>query len=358
MLKSAFPLLLAFLLASAAAAAQSPAKRSAPATPPAPPPGYVPIANVSPMGALTAPTVYVPKGWAGRSTIDIKPGGGCAGVTECATGEGANRFLCAYAKMAFDDPIVYPGKPGASHLHQFFGNTAVNAFTTADSIAAVGNSTCSGGIANRTGYWTPAMIDAAGQIVPPTTATIYYKSGYQMLPSLVRPLPTGLKMIAGDRTWSDVKQNQSRVWWTCTDRGPTYSSIVPDCGDRVLLVVVFPQCWDGKNLDSRDHKSHMSYPNYSNDANGSKCPSTHPVVVPEITEEFFWKVPPGERSSTWRISSDMDLSKPGGLSAHADWMMGWDPNVMKTVVTLCLDKSKDCQVNGVGNNTYLNPPPD
>jgi hypothetical protein len=320
--------------------------------------GYVALANTTPMGALTASTVYVPLGWTGRSVADIQPGGGCKGPTECKTGEGANRFLCAYANMRFDDPIVFPGEPGKSHLHQFFGNTHVNAFTTTDSIATTGNSTCSGGIANRTGYWTPAMVDAMSRVVPPARATIYYKSGYQMRPSSVQVLPTGLKMIAGDKNWTNVSQNQARVWWTCDGGpGPSYSATIPDCSVRVELIVIFPQCWDGKRLDSPDHKSHMSYPIYSNATNGSVCPTTYPVVVPEITEEFFWPVPSGARSSTWHISSDMDLTKPGGLSAHADWMMGWQPDVMKTFVTLCLDLSKDCQVNGLGNNTYLNPPP-
>jgi hypothetical protein len=326
---------------------------------PTPPPSsgkYDTLTNPNPMGPLTAAKVVVPKGWAGRSNEDIQTGGGCSG-SACTTGEGANRFLCAFAGMRFDDPIVFPGQAGKSHLHQFFGNTDVTASTTSSTIGSNGNSTCSGGTANRTGYWTPAMVDAKGNVVAPTTATIYYKSGYQMQPSLVQPMPTGLRMIAGDKNWSNVSQNQERVWWTCTDRGPAYSSTVPDCGDRVELIVIFPQCWDGKNLDSPDHKSHMAYPIYSNAANGSKCPSTHPVVVPEITEEFFWAVPKGAKSSTWHISSDMDMSKPGGLSAHADWMMGWDPDVMKGFVTNCLQKSKDCQVNGLGNNTYLNPPP-
>jgi hypothetical protein len=315
------------------------------------------LPNPNPMGALTAPKVVVPKGWVGRAASDIKPGGGCSG-TQCTTGEGANRFLCAYAKMAFDDPIVFPGQPNASHLHQFFGNTDVNANTTSETIGSTGSSTCSGGTANRTGYWTPALIDAGGNVVAPSTATIYYKSGYQMKPSLVQPMPTGLRMIAGDKNWTNVSQNQQRVWWTCDGGGgPTYSATIPACSVRVMLIVIFPQCWDGKNLDSPDHKSHMAYPNYSNATDGSKCPSTHPVVVPEITEEFFWPVPSGANASTFHISSDMDLTKPGGLSAHADWMMGWDPDVMKTFVTLCLDMSKDCQVNGLGNNTYLNPPP-
>jgi hypothetical protein len=311
------------------------------------------LVNAHPMGPLTQPFVVVPKGSAGRSIVDLKPGGG----TGTVTGEGAVRILCNVAKFAFDDPIVYQNQPGVSHLHQFFGNTDVNAFTDSASIASTGSSTCSGGIANRTGYWTPAMVDADGGIVTPSTATIYYKSGYQMQPSLVQPTPTGLRMIAGDKNWSNTKQNQARVWWTCDGGpGPQYSSTIPDCGARVMLIVIFPQCWDGVHLDSPDHKSHMSYPNYSNATDGSKCPNGW-VVVPEITEEFFWPVATGVKSSTWHISSDMDLTKPGGLSAHADWMMGWDPNVMKTFVSLCLDMSKDCQVNGIGNNTYLNPPP-
>jgi hypothetical protein len=328
---------------------------------PTPQPGdnssTVTLANVTPMGVLTAATVTVPKGWAGRSTVDIQPGGGCGTPTACKTGEGANRFLCAFANMRFDDPIVFPGQPGKSHLHQFFGNTNVTAFTTSDSIAATGNSTCSGGIANRTGYWTPAMIDAGGQLVTPSTATIYYKSGYQMKPSLVQPLPTGLKMIAGDKNWTNEKQNQARVWWTCDGGGgPTYSAVIPDCAVRVMLIVIFPQCWNGKDLDSPSHQTHMSYPNYSNATDGSKCPDGW-TVVPEITEEFFWPVPKGAQSSTWHISSDMDPTKPGGLSAHADWMMGWQPDVMRTFIEKCTQLSKDCQVNGLGNNTYLNPPP-
>jgi hypothetical protein len=318
------------------------------------------IANTHPMGALTTPFVVVPRGSAGRSTVDIQKGGG----TGTVTGEGAVRILCNLAKMAFDDPIVFPGQPGVSHLHQFFGNTNVNAFTNADSIANAGNGTCSGGIANRTGYWTPAMIAADGTIVAPTTwtnnlgggTTIYYKVGYQMPASVITPAPTGLKMVAGDKTWSNTKQNQEHVWWTCDGSdGPGFSATIPDCLARVELVVIFPQCWDGVNLDSPDHKSHMSYPIYSNNANGSKCPAAYPVAIPEITELFYWNVPAGVKSSTWHISSDMDLTKPGGLSAHADWMMGWQSDVMAQLAT-CLRASKDVGTNGLCNNTYMNPP--
>src|SRR5262249_39943002 len=51
------------------------------------------------------------------------------------------RISCDYSHMKFDDPIVYPGEPGRSHLHAFFGNTEADAFSTADSLANEGNST-------------------------------------------------------------------------------------------------------------------------------------------------------------------------------------------------------------------------
>ena len=72
---------------------------------------------------------------------------------------GAFRTVCDFSHMAFDDPIVYPGQPGRSHLHAFFGNTGTDGNSTAESIAGSGNSTCRGGTVNRTAYWAPAIID-------------------------------------------------------------------------------------------------------------------------------------------------------------------------------------------------------
>ena len=42
---------------------------------------------------------------------------------------GAFRFLCGPGQVLADDPIVYPGQPGKSHLHQFYGNTTANAYS-------------------------------------------------------------------------------------------------------------------------------------------------------------------------------------------------------------------------------------
>jgi len=43
---------------------------------------------------------------------------------------------CPYSHSLPDDPIVFPGQPGASHLHDFFGNKSVNAFSTFETMLA------------------------------------------------------------------------------------------------------------------------------------------------------------------------------------------------------------------------------
>ena len=309
----------------------------------------VPVA----MGPLNSHTVVVPKASPGSKTQDVHTGGWSGVHTD---GSGSFRTTCSLAKYAFEDPIVFPGRHGVSHLHAFFGNTAMDATTTSESIVTTGNSTCRGGILNRTAYWTPAIIDGNHETVMPEEATIYYKSGYGMNPASIHVLPTGLRIVAGDR---NAKGCAEVPHLELLDAGPdwrgragwSHHPAACPVGDMVRLTIIFPQCWDGKNLDSPNHQSHMSYPDYGSP---SHCPSGHPVALPEITEHFDYPVTKGAHPGTWRLTSDMyDASKPGGLSAHADWMMGWDTETIKSIVENCLNKALDCGVGGIGANKSL-----
>ncbi|MGK3966620.1 hypothetical protein WMF01_39210 [Sorangium sp. So ce1667] len=49
-----------------------------------------------------------------------------------------------------------------AHLHTFLGNTLADAFSTQKSLATTGNSTCHGGIINRSACWVSSLIDANG----------------------------------------------------------------------------------------------------------------------------------------------------------------------------------------------------
>jgi hypothetical protein len=318
------------------------------------------VANPVPGMAGLRAQVIVPLGSPGAAVAQSAPTSDTPHVTD---GSGSFRTTCGLAKMLFDDPIVAPGKVGGAHLHMFFGNSAITAHTTPTSIATTGGSTCRGGTLNRTGYWVPAMFDTRytpnAKVVPPEEATFYYKTGYNMPPASIRTIPAGLRMIAGSK---DATAPQEFVTWMCRSDSDGTSvdnpagTVPASCprGDLVRVQIIFPQCWDGVNLDSPDHKSHMAYPIYRNPPQRSGCPATHPVAIPEITEHFDWRVTDPAALPFWRLTSDMyPTTTRGGLSAHADWMNGWDAATLNTIVTRCLNRGLDCGVGSIGNGTTL-----
>jgi hypothetical protein len=262
---------------------------------------------------------------------------------------GAMRTDCRFSHMAFDDPIVFPGQPGRSHLHAFYGNTRAYADMTTTANGAA--STCSGGQANNSAYWAPAMIDTAtGAPIVSNYLQIYYKTGYHgVTPQMIQPFPDGLRMIAGDAR-SSSPQSSDVAWYVCLSNPTTKTAHIPSCspGDIMVMAVRFPQCWDGRNLDSADHKSHMSYPLGWPDLG---CPASHPVALTEIIQHYWYRVPAGG-TSTWRLSSDT-YDGPAGYSSHADWWNGWNRDVMTGWVQRCVATALDCRMNLMGDGTTL-----
>ena len=271
------------------------------------------------------------------------------GATPTPSDIGDFRETCQFSHMSYDDPIAAPGSVGA-HLHTFLGNTGTNANSTATSLATTGNSTCEGGTLNRTAYWVPSLIDTTdGTPQVPSDSMIYYKQGYNNIPSAsIKPFPVGLRILAGNPGSSSA---QSSTGFTCYNPNGTVTStqsIPTDCpaGSTLVIGVAFPQCWDGVNLDSPDHKSHMAYP-------GNGCPASHPVALTGITINVDYKVGPNG-TSKWRLSSDnYDHSLPGGFSTHADWFGGWDRDILNTWTTLCINATMDCHAFLIGDGRTL-----
>jgi len=332
----------------------APAERSkvptpspAPTVEPAPAPAPTTVAAMVP----AVDKAKIPKGSVGYSSELLAP----TTQQPMYTDIGAFRTVCEFSHMAFDDPIVYPGQPGRSHLHAFFGNTGVDANSTAASIAGSGNSTCRGGTVNRTAYWAPAIIDTKdGTPVKPESLITYYKTGYRgIAPAAVQPMPAGLRMIAGNSTASAPTGGGVAIF-NCfnpsTGQGPKTVELPTTCpvGNTIWATVVFPQCWDGVHLDSPDHQSHMAYP-----INGG-CPATHPVPFPEVTVNFAYTVTDAAALARWRLSSDnYDSSIPAGYSLHADWFNGWKPEIIEAFVRNCDQASRDCFAHLLGNGQMM-----
>jgi hypothetical protein len=232
---------------------------------------------------------------------------------------------CRFSHRAPDDPIVFPGRSGASHDHTFVGNRTTNAFSTFGSLRA-GTTSCLRP-ADTAGYWVPTLYHGT-EAVFPQAATIYYRRGTF---AEVQPFPNGFRMIGGDAT-ATAPQGMRVTFWSCGAlSGVAPSSTVPTCpdtrGSSLRLHVRFPSCWDGKRLDSADHKSHMAY------ATGRRCPDTHPVAVPAIAQIYRYPTLGGEGFS---------LASGGQFSAHADFFNAWRPGVLKRLVEGCLNALVHC----------------
>jgi hypothetical protein len=264
--------------------------------------------------------------------------------------------------MRSDDPIVRPGQPGASHLHTFFGNTGTNANSTAESLAATGNGSCRGGTINRTGYWVPTVIDTkTGTPIGPDLIHVYYKSGYIVRPvSKVQAMPPGLRMVAGDPMATGKQSGVGDMNWSCFDGGAGQNKqpFIHDCGDGPLSMnVEFPQCWNGKDLDSPDHRSHMAYA-----IEGKGCPASHPVALPVISFHVLYNMVQKDANgrthkvdiSGWRLSSDMyDAGKPGGFSVHGDWFYGWKPSIVDMWIPACVQRIATCGSHILGQGWVM-----
>lgn len=296
----------------------------------------------------------------GDSGISGPSSGSTTFVGSSTPGEGSVRMTCNVTKYGTFDPLVFPNLDNRGHLHVFFGNAGIVATSTSSTLVNSGNSTCVGGTLNRTAYWSPAVFNqATGGVIPIVFGQFYYKTGYNANPTLTQPFPAGLHMIAGDKNAigsQDVGPNYA-VQLLCRDGTAPNSTdgTFPNCraGDELQIWVAFPQCWDGVNLDSPTHVTHMRYFNYQNPPAMSSCPATHPVQLPAVTEIFKYAVTTANEPLTWRLSCDMDLTKRGGLCAHADWMMAWNAATMAAFTTNCLNAQKDCQVGFLGNGTEL-----
>lgn len=313
---------------------------------------------------------------------------------------GAFRFICGPGQVLADDPVVYPGQPGRSHVHLFYGNLGTNASSTYDSQRTTGLSTC-GNVLNRTGYWTPGFIIPDGRVLRPNRVSIYYK-GYPVgnPPCQATPgnlvykgrcvnIPHAIRFIFG----YDMITNTTTgfFFWKCFNivtgvSAADYTNITDamhsckseigaNAGNvtnyEVGLTIEAPPCWDGVNLDSANHRSHLH--DFIVDSNSSRaaCPKTHPYVIPFFRLNIAYGMDSllyaemdktsadwntGNAASFAHFSSDL---MPGmtphlpGSTAHADYVEGWNETIKDTWYANCINRWLNCTGGDLGNGTGL-----
>ncbi|MBN8806688.1 MAG: DUF1996 domain-containing protein [Sphingomonas sp.] len=349
-------------------------------------PAATPTASPTPTPSPTATTAGTPVPAPSLAGLDpvssgigsvddyLQPAWGTGDIPGHDVDQGAFRFLCAPSHNAYDDPVVYPGQSGKSHLHTFYGNTLADANSSYQSLRTTGDSTCNNFL-NRSAYWMPALMNGKGKVVMADYAQIYYKRMPASDPrcaieaTACVALPRGLRFVFGFNMSSP--SNSGLFYWNCDGAGgvsghfPDIAQAAAGCpvGARIGAVVVAPICWNGTQLDSADHRSHLAYQYY--DTWGQpKCDAAHPYIIPQFQIAAWFTTDStldrsGNESATadtWYLSSDrmpgMAWAVPG-TTLHSDWFGAWEDSIMERWTSHCIDLLLSCNGGDLGNGKQL-----
>ncbi|KAK0658692.1 hypothetical protein QBC41DRAFT_237847 [Cercophora samala] len=267
------------------------------------------------------------------------------------------------------DPLVNPGLLGTHHIHQIVGGNSFNTTMPplTSSPAALSTCTTCTFTDDFSNYWTAIMYFRArngSYHRVPQLGSLYHEAAREggmtiyYFPQFVSPKPgtikafaPGFRMRVGhpDRTKAVNESGHARtdpsyqptalydgITYTCLEtpgtRFTNLSSTFPlhPCPAGILTTLPFPSCWDGKSLDSADHKSHVAFAEGGTVGytKGGKCPASHPVMIPQIMLEIrwdtarfndvdLWPEEEGKQPFLWSFGDGV------GYGHHGDYIFGW-----------------------------------
>ncbi|MEV6728346.1 DUF1996 domain-containing protein [Streptomyces sp. NPDC051364] len=247
-----------------------------------------------------------------------------------------------------DNVIVAPGvSNGAHHMHDYVGNKTTDAFSTNNSLAQSGT-TCTNGD-QSTYYWPVLRLrdgkaekdakapgggqDAnVGTILKPKQVTIEFKGSPV---SKVAAMPRFMRIITGDAKALTNGNANANASWSCTGfENRQLKDKYPVCpkGSDVVRTFNFQSCWDGKNIDSANHRTHVAFA----DANGN-CKKGF-KAIPQLVQRIVYSVPPGSRFAV--DSFPEQLHKP--VTDHGDFINVMSNGLMAGAVR-CINDGRACR---------------
>ncbi|MFF7871275.1 DUF1996 domain-containing protein [Streptomyces qaidamensis] len=268
-----------------------------------------------------------------------------------------------------DNIIAAPGVTnGAHHFHDYVGNQANNAFAS-DQDLANAETSCDDQGDKSSYYWPVVRLqngtqeqDAnkpgggiegnAGEIVTPKQVTLTFVGNPR---EKVTAMPRLLRIITGDAKSFVNGPANANASWSCTgfeDR--QLKDKYPLCpqGSDVVRTFKFQSCWDGRNIDSANHRTHVAF----SDAAGN-CPSGF-RPIPQLVQRIVYDIDApslddgGRTAPLFAVDSFPEqLHKPG--TDHGDFINIFDEDLMGEMVD-CINDGRTC---GAGAGGGQNPGP-
>lgn len=176
-------------------------------------------------------------------------------------------------------------------------------------------------------------------------------AGDQFQRNFTWPVPDPPKSEWSGAQASQFALRQKAIGFNCLNYNAApepslYRHYLPDkayldenCPDGVRFELMFPSCWNGKDVDSHDQKSHMAYPSEVMDG---VCPEGFETRLVSLFYETIWNTYAFKDCEGEFVISNGD---PTGYGYHGDFIQGWDPDFLQQAVDTCTNLSgevSDC----------------
>jgi len=244
-----------------------------------------------------------------------------------------------------DNFMVTPGKRnGAQHVHNYVGNLSTDANSDDDSLHAAGTS-CDRD--NKSTFFWPVLRDTSkkgddadedgggldgnfGKILQERTVDLRFLGNAK---SKVEPMPDDLTIIMGDAKAKTNGSKNANAQWTCSGFENRITDKYPLCpaGSRLVRILEFPSCWDGENLDSKDHRSHVTFP-----ADNGRCQDGF-KAIPRLRETITYDRPNGR---DFALDTFPDQQHDPSTD-HSDFM-NIVPDAVAKLAADCINSGRNC----------------
>jgi hypothetical protein len=267
----------------------------------------------------------------------------------------AFRLHAGPSHINWTDAMFAPGEK-SPHPHLWAGNDTYGAFSTYESLRLTGHSTSEGWFINRSVYGGAPLLatDPDGQhwVLVPDHLIVYYKHehpGHKFWrenPHAVRSsIPRGLQMVSGVHHYDRSEWPREHVAPVQYKAGG-YKGLDLDkalaewlsAGGNLIVSSNMPNLWDGEHSKSPNNKDHVSYMRHRR--HEPLVPESHRFVMPTITQNYSYSLPPGLDIKRLFVASDpadanvFGIEFPPGHTGHFYFWDAWDDEARELITSL------------------------